>query len=98
MRPMYKAYEIDTRGVRGQLDALPLAVRMQVEVRLSQIAQFAGLTPPPSAMFLRLEGIDPESVFRFEIAGLRVNYEVDTDGRVVRALKVATAAAALKFA
>ena len=32
------------------------------------------------------------------VAGLRVNYEVDVDGRVVRALKVITAPAALKLA
>src|SRR5207244_4516202 len=80
-----KGYVVDVRPVRSALEALPMGLRLQVEVKLSQIAQFANLTPPPSPMFLRLEGIDPEAVFRFEVGGIRVNFDVDVDagaGRV----------------
>jgi hypothetical protein len=84
-------YAVDLRSVRHELAAVPVSARLQIELKLAQIAQFAGLTPPPSPTFLRLQGIDPAEVFRFESGGYRVHYEVDVDGLTVRALAVQAA-------
>jgi len=82
------AYDVDLRLVSKALEALPAAARLEIELKLRSVAKFADLTPPPSVAFLLLEGIDPASVFRFEVAGYRVRYEVDADAKVVRVMRV----------
>jgi mRNA-degrading endonuclease RelE of RelBE toxin-antitoxin system len=82
------AYEVDVRAVQGELEKLPSTMRLSIELKLRSIARFAELTPPPDPTFLLLEGIDPATVFRFEIYGYRLSYEVDIPGQVVRALRL----------
>ena len=82
------AYAVDLRLVSRTLEALPASARLQIELKLRQVAKFADLTPPPSAAFLLLEGIDPATVFRFDLAGFRVRYEIDGDASVVRVMRV----------
>ena len=79
------SYSIDARQIQGQLAALPLATRVTIELRLKEVARFAGLNPPPSPLFLMMEGLDPVSIFRFEVHGVRVSYEFDVEAQVVRA-------------
>lgn len=81
-------YEVDQRAVAQALSSLPTSVRLQIELKLRAVAKFADLTPPPSVAFLLLWGIDPAAVFRFEVAGYRVDYEVDPDAPVLRATRV----------
>lgn len=85
------SYSIDARHIQPQLEALPLATRVTIELKLKDVARFAGLNPPPSPIFLMLEGLDPISIFRFEVHGVRVSYEVDVDAQVVRATRAAWA-------
>ncbi len=88
------AFDVDVRLVESELEALPTPVRLQLELKLKSLAKFAELTPPPAPAFLLLEGIDPATVFRFDLAGYRVRYEVDPDGRVLRALRISKASSA----
>ena len=92
------SYSIDARRVGPQLLALPAATRIAVELKLKEVARFAALTPPPSPVFLMLEGIDPMNIFRVEVEGVRVNYVVDAEGEVVRATSVSRISQALRVA
>ena len=87
------AYEVDTRAVSWELERLTPAVRVTIELKLKSVAKFAELTPPPSIEFLLLEGIDPATVFRFDLGGLRVRYEIDPDAKVLRVLRITRVAA-----
>lgn len=82
------SYSIDARSVQAQLEALPLAMRVTIELKLKEVARFAGLNSLPSPIFLMLEGIDSVTIFRFEVHGLRVTYEFDADVQVVRATRI----------
>jgi mRNA-degrading endonuclease RelE of RelBE toxin-antitoxin system len=92
------AYEVDSRVVAQVLESMPTSARLQVELKLRAVAKFADLTPPPSMAFLLFWGIDPSTVFRFEVAGYRVDYEVDPDALVVRVMRVRRQSAAAETA
>lgn len=82
------AFSIDLRAVETQLEQLAPATRIAIRLSLEEVARFAGLSPPPSPVFLLLEGIDPTTVFRVEVHGLRVGYEFDLDASVLRVTRI----------
>jgi mRNA-degrading endonuclease RelE of RelBE toxin-antitoxin system len=83
------AYHLDLSAVAAALKALSPGLRAQLELKLATVARFAELTPPPSSSFLRREGIDPETVFRFEVGGYWVRYEVEPEAKLLRVVQVA---------
>ncbi|MDQ3266720.1 MAG: hypothetical protein M3Y59_24230 [Myxococcota bacterium] len=63
--------------------ALPLAVREQLQRIIQNIAELAAVAPPIDPVWLRLPHFRPP-VLRFSYAGVEVFYEVDQETRVLR--------------
>lgn len=75
-------YSINARSIQQDLEALSLAVRLNITAKLEEVARTAANRPHTSVLALLFSG----DAGWFEVEGIRVRYVIDPRSCEVRAL------------